>query len=104
MTVFEMLRKTMLAGFGAQEKFTEFVDDLVKKGELSKTQGAKLTKEWTDKAEHGTHDLGKSFTDAMAKALEKMNIPTKDDLKKIDRKISALSTRVKHLEEGGGPK
>jgi polyhydroxyalkanoate synthesis regulator phasin len=104
MTVFEMLRRTMMAGFGAQERFSEFVDELVKKGELSKTQGAKLTKEWTDKAEHGTSDLGKSFTDAMTKALEKMNIPTKDDLKKIDKKLSALSTRVKHLEQGGGQK
>jgi len=104
MTIFETIRKMMLAGFGAQEKFSELVDDLIKKGELSQSQGAKLTKEWTDKAEKGTADLDKSFGDIIQKALEKMNIPTKEDLKKMDRKISALSTRVKHLEDGGGSK
>jgi polyhydroxyalkanoate synthesis regulator phasin len=102
MTIFETIRKMMMAGFGAQEKFTELVDELIKKGELSKSQGAKLTKEWTDKAEKGTSDMDKSLADLVHRALERMNIPTKDDLKKIDRKISALSTRVKHLEEGGG--
>ena len=39
----------MLAGFGVQEKVKEFVDDLVKKGELSESQGAKLVKEWSEK-------------------------------------------------------
>jgi poly(hydroxyalkanoate) granule-associated protein len=104
MTIFETLRKMMLAGFGAQEKFSEFVNELVKKGELSESQGAKLTKEWSDKAEKGTSDLNKTFSDMVTKTLEKMNIPTKDDLKKLDKKISALSSRVKHLEEGGGAK
>jgi polyhydroxyalkanoate synthesis regulator phasin len=104
MTIFETIRKMMLAGFGAQEKFSELVDELVKKGELSESQGAKLTREWSDKAEKGTSDLNKTFSDMVTKTLGKMNIPTKDDLKKIDKKVSTLSTRVKHLEEGGGAK
>jgi poly(hydroxyalkanoate) granule-associated protein len=104
MTIFETLRKMMLAGFGAQEKFQELVDELVKKGELSESQGAKLVREWSDKAEKGTSDLNKTFSDMVTKTLEKMNIPTKEDFKKLDKKISALSTRVKHIEEGGGAK
>ncbi len=103
MTIFETIRKMMLAGFGAQEKFMEFVDELVKKGEISETQGAKLTREWAEKVEKGTADVDKTFKEIVAKTLEKMNIPTSEDLKKMEKKLSALSTRVKKLEEGGGP-
>ncbi len=100
MSVFEALRKMLLAGFGAQEKFSELIDELVNKGELSESQGAKLVKEWSEKADKGTSDLSKTFTDITTKTLEKMNIPTKGDLKKIDRKLQTLSSRIKKLEEG----
>ncbi len=100
MSVFEALRKLLLAGFGAQEKFSELIDELVKKGELSESQGAKLVKEWSEKADKGTSDLNKTLTDIATRTLEKMNIPTKGDLKKIDRKLQTLSSRVKKLEEG----
>ena len=99
MSVFEALRKLLLAGFGAQEKFSELIDELVKKGELSESQGAKLVKEWSEKAEKGTSDLNKTFTDIATRTLEKMNIPTKGDLKKIDKKLQTLSSRIKKLEE-----
>jgi polyhydroxyalkanoate synthesis regulator phasin len=55
MELFESLRKAMFAGFGAQDKVREFIDELVKKGELSESQGAKLVKEWTEKAEKNEH-------------------------------------------------
>lgn len=100
MSVFEALRKLLLAGFGAQEKFSELIDELVKKGELNESQGAKLVKEWSEKADKGTSDLNKAFTDIATRTLEKMNIPTKGDLKKIDRKLQTLSSRIKKLEEG----
>lgn len=102
MTIFETIRRMLLAGFGAQEKFSELIDELVKKGELSETQGAKLVKEWSEKAEKSTADIDKTFGEIVSKTLEKMNIPTKDNLKKIEKDIKALSSRVKKLEESGG--
>ena len=51
MTVAEMIKKAMLAGLGAQEKAKEFVDELVKAGELSKSDASSLVKEWVSKAE-----------------------------------------------------
>jgi polyhydroxyalkanoate synthesis regulator phasin len=99
MELFESLRKLMYAGFGAQDKVKEFIDELVKKGELSESQGAKLVKEWTDKAEKNKTDISQFFSDSMAKALEKMNIPTKEDVKTLSKEIKSLSTRLKKLEE-----
>ncbi|MCE5195421.1 MAG: phasin family protein [Nitrospiraceae bacterium] len=99
MTFFESVRDAMLAGFGMQLKLQEFVEELIKKGELSESQGAKIVKEWTDKAGKGAEDLSKTFSDLMAKGLEKMNIPTKDDIEAVNKKIHQLSNRIKKLED-----
>ncbi len=99
MSLFDTLRNAMLAGFGMQEKVKEFIDDLVKKGELSDAQGAKLVKEWSDKFEKNTTDISKSVNEVVTKALEKMNLSTKDDIQKINEKLDSLTARVAKVEE-----
>jgi len=101
MTIFDVVKNAMLAGFGIQERVKEFVDELVKKGELSESQGAKLVREWTEKADKSTDELSKSISEVVSKTLEKMNIPTKEDVEKLNKTITELSSRIKKLEEGG---
>ncbi len=38
----------------------------------------------------------------MIKTMEKMNIPTKDDIQSLHKEIKNLSTRLKKLEEKTG--
>jgi polyhydroxyalkanoate synthesis regulator phasin len=99
-TIFDVVRNAIFAGFGVQEKVREFIDELVKKGELSETQGAKLVKEWSDKADKGTSDLNKNLSDIMSKTLEKMNIPTKEEYDRLNKKVQHLSARIRKLEGG----
>lgn len=99
MTPFDILRNALLAGFGVQEKVREFVDDLVKKGELSESQGAKLVKEWSEKAEKNTDEIGKSLGDIVRKTLEKMNMPTRDDIQKLEEKVNSLALKISKMEE-----
>jgi polyhydroxyalkanoate synthesis regulator phasin len=73
----------------------------VKAGELSKSDAASLVKEWTAKAEESTKDFDRKIKDAMASALEKLNIPTRDDMDKLEKKIQAVSARLRKLEGGG---
>ena len=98
MTFFDAVRSALLAGFGVQEKVNEFIDELVKKGELSDSQGAKLVKEWSEKAGKSTEQFTKGFSDLIDKTMEKMAIPSKEDLEKLNRKVQSLSARVKKLE------
>ena len=102
MTVAEIIKRAMLAGLGAQEKAKEFVDELVKAGELTKGDGASLVKEWVSKAEDSRKDLDNKIKDAMAGALEKLNIPTRDDLEKMEKKVQNISARITKLESGDG--
>jgi polyhydroxyalkanoate synthesis regulator phasin len=102
MTVAEVIKKAMLAGLGAQEKAKEFVDELVKAGELSKNEGATLVKEWVSKAEESTKDMDHKVKDAISAAFEKLNIPTRDDMASLEKKIQGLSARLSKLEGGEG--
>ncbi|MGO9014759.1 MAG: phasin family protein [Dissulfurispiraceae bacterium] len=98
MTIFDSVRNAILAGFGIQEKVKEFIDELVRKGELSESQGAKFVKEWSERADKGSSDLNKNFSELMSKTLEKMNIPTKEEFERLNKKVQNLSARVRKLE------
>lgn len=99
MALFDMLRNALLAGFGVQEKVKDFIDDLVKKGELSESQGAKLVKEWSEKAEKNTEDMSKSLGELLETTLSKMNLTTKSDIEKIEEKINSLAARLDTIEK-----
>ncbi len=98
MTVFDVMKSALMAGFGVQEKVREFIDELVKKGELSESQGAKLVKEWSEKVDKSSSEWNKSISDIMSKTLEKMNIPTREDIEKLNKKLNNLAARLKKLE------
>jgi len=104
MTLFDVLRNALLAGFGVQEKVKEFVDELVKKGELSESQGAKLVREWSERADKSSEQFSSTLSDIITKTMEKMPLATKDDLDKIHRTLNALMVRVNKLEGVKGEK
>ncbi len=98
MSVFDVVRKALLAGIGVQEKVKEFIDELIKKGELSEAEGAKLIREWTEKAEKSTEGLRQSLTELVNSTLEKMKLPTREEIERLEKKIDRLSERLKKLE------
>jgi polyhydroxyalkanoate synthesis regulator phasin len=102
MTVSEIIKKAVLAGVGAQEKTKEFIDDLVKAGELSKSEAATLVNEWIDKADQSTKDMDVGIKDAIAATFDKLNIPTRDDLERLEKKVRVLSERIAKIEGEGG--
>jgi polyhydroxyalkanoate synthesis regulator phasin len=98
MTFFNLIKNAMLAGLGMQEMVKKFLDNLVKKGELSESQGAKLLKEWTEEAGKTSEHLSKNISEIITKTLKKMNLPTKDDIEKLNKEIRSLSNRLKKLQ------
>ena len=99
MSINEILHKALMAGIGLPEKLKELVDDLVEKGELSKSEGARLVKECSEKVGRTGDDLNKGMAEFINKTLEKMNIPTRAEVDKLSKKVTALSSRLKKLED-----
>lgn len=98
MTFSDLIRKALLAGLGLQEAVKEFLDDLVKKGELSESQGSKIFKEWSEKAEKTSDLLGQNISELVTKSLKKMNLPTKDDIERLNKEVRSLSKRLAKIE------
>ena len=96
--VYEMVRKALLAGLGMQEKAKELIEDLVKKGELNEREGAKIMKEFMEKAKTSTEDWNKRVAGSVTKGYELANIATKEEVDKLAKKVQQLTVRVKKLE------
>jgi len=101
MTFFDVIRNALLAGLGLQETVKEFLEDLVKKGELSESQGAKLFKEWSEKAGKTSDLLSQNISDLVTKSLQKMNLPTKDEIERLNEEVRSLSKRLSKVEGNG---
>jgi len=99
MSLLEVWQKALMAGVGMQEKIKDMVDELVKKGELSESQGAKLIKEWSDKAGATKDEFEKSIKDLIQKAVEKINFPTRKEFDELNKKVDSLSEIVKNLQK-----
>ena len=95
----DIVRKALLAGLGAQERAKEFVEELVKKGELNQSDAAKLMNEMMAKAEKSGEEIDKKIGEIVEKTLDKLNLPGKRDIERLEATIQALSNRVKALEE-----
>ena len=95
----DVVRKALLAGLGAQERAKEFVEELVKKGELSQSDAAKLMNEMIAKAEKSGEEIDKKIGVIVEKTLDKLNLPGKRDVERLETIIQELSNRGKNLEE-----
>lgn len=95
----DVIRKALLAGLGAQERAKEFIDDLVKKGELNQSDAAKLMNEVMAKAEKSSDEIDRKISSIVEKTLDKLAMPGKRDIEKLEKTVQELSSRVKNLEE-----
>ena len=94
--MFELIKKTMLAGVGlaavTKDKVEELARELTEKGEMSEKEGKELIDELLKKSEQARKDLETKMEDTVRKVLEKMAVATKKD-------IDSLSERIKNLEQ-----
>ncbi len=92
--MFDLFKKGVLMGLGAvtitKEKAEQIVDELVKKGEVAKDKRPQAVQDLLKKAEEQEKALFDKITAEVNKALAKLDIPTKEDLKKLEKKIDAL--------------
>lgn len=92
--MFDILKKTMLFGAGlasmTREKMEKFVDEMVKRGEISEKEGRELVDDLIARSKKVRQDFEESVTRAVAKALEKLNIPQRSEIDKLWARIEEL--------------
>ena len=95
----DIIKKTYLAGIGAlslaEEKVKKTVDVLLKKGEKAEEEGKKALSEFKEKFEDLKKDFEKKIEIQISKAIEKLNLPTKDDIEALEKRIEKLEEKLK---------
>ena len=95
----DLLKKTYLAGVGfislAEEKLKKTLDVWVKKGEKVEKEGRKTIEEIKEKFEDLKKDFEKKVEIQVTKIIEKLNLPTKDDIEKLEKRIEELENKLK---------
>lgn len=94
----EILDKAVKASLGAAslsiEKVKEAVEKLEKRGEITKEQGKSLITELIARGEKEWPELQSKISEAIKKAVEKMSVATRADLKKLEERVAELEKKI----------
>lgn len=96
--MFDVMKKSMLAGIGLALKTWEEVEDMVndiqKKSEMSETDGRKFLDEAKKRYEEAQGKLEKRVEGTVKEFLKKTNIVTTDELKELKKEIRELKSII----------
>ncbi len=93
----DFIKKSMLVGMGlvamTREKIEEVIDALVKKGELSEKEGKEMVDDLVEKSKSVKKDLEEKVEKIVTDILKKLNIPTREELTELKKKIDKLAKK-----------
>jgi len=95
--MFEELKKSIDKGldyaFMTTDKLTKAAKDLAKENNLTKEEAKKLLDHLVKKSEETRKTLEVNFQELVKTTLNKMNIPSKEELKKLEDRIKKLEAK-----------
>ena len=95
--MFDLIKKTMLTGVGlaamTKDKVEELAKELTEKGEMSEKEGRELVDDLLKKSEQAKKDLEKNVENIVEKVLGKMNLASKEDISKIEKRLKRLEKK-----------
>ena len=90
----DLLKKAVLMGLGVitltKEKVEQIVDELIKKGELTEDERSKAVRDLLTKIEEQEKALNEKISSMVKNSIEKLDIPSRKDIEKLERKIDEL--------------
>jgi polyhydroxyalkanoate synthesis regulator phasin len=93
--MFETLDKMMLAGLGAismtRERAEKIFDEYVSRGKIEKENRSGFVKAIMDAADKNREELEKLIAKQVRETVEHLNLPTRDDIQRLEQKIDNLS-------------
>jgi len=92
--MFETLDKMMLAGLGAismtRDRADKIFDEYVSRGKLEKENRTGFVKAVMDAADKNRTELEKLISKQVRETVEHLNLPTRDDVQRLEQKIDEL--------------
>jgi len=99
-----LLDKALDLAFGAadmtREKAQELVDELVKRGEAAREESSTMVDDLVRRGQRQREELQTLVRREVSDTLSKMNLVTKDDAARLERRIQEMETLVEDLRAG----
>ncbi|MGB9813075.1 MAG: phasin family protein [Thermovenabulum sp.] len=93
----------LYAGIGlialTKEKAEEIIQELVKKGEVSKEEGKDLLKNLVDKIDQEKRRLQQKIDEQIELAIKNMNLVRKQEMDELKLKIEELERKIEELKK-----
>ena len=98
----ELVKKAMFTGVGmvalTKEKIEDVSREFVEKGKLSEEEGKRLMDELLSRSEESKKVLKDQIEVSVKSVLDRMDIPSKSDIKKLQDEIASLRQKVESSE------
>ena len=95
--MFEPLDKMLLAGLGAlsmtRERAEKIFEEYVSRGQAEKDSRSGFVKELMDTAEKTRKDLEEMISDRVREAVSKLDLASREDIKRMENKLDELLGR-----------
>lgn len=90
----DTINKAFLAGLGAislgRDKVESFIDDLVKRGELSQEEKRGMLSKLLESVEKRQAELGELIRKEIRRILKSLDLPTREEIDKLKKEIDSL--------------
>ena len=77
----------------------DFVSQMIKKGKLTPEEGKKIMKELMEKIQSSRSKIEARAHDSIEKTLHMINLPTKQEVEELGKKVTGLTRRVNKLKK-----
>jgi poly(hydroxyalkanoate) granule-associated protein len=98
---YDVMRRMMLAGIGAialkHDEVEEFIDKLVDRGEIAKKDAEELRNEMRERRKKYFQGDESHFHNKMQDFLNRLEVPTKEDINLLHKKLSELEKKIDKL-------
>ncbi len=95
--MFDLIKKAVFTGIGVthmtKDKVKRLGDDIAREAKLSEEEGKKFVEELQKKSENARIAGEKMIKDTVEKTLKALNIPSKEDIKALERRIAQLESK-----------
>lgn len=98
----EIVKMPILASLGAlalaQEGMEKVLHLVVEKGKMTEEEGSRLLEEFKQKGQRGREDLQAKIEEGILRVLERYNIPSREDMNEIKRKVDLLAKKIEDIK------
>jgi polyhydroxyalkanoate synthesis regulator phasin len=94
----DRIKKAMLLGLGlislTKEKAEEIVDDLIKRGEVSREARCKMVDKLLKEAEKREEELTGKINETVQNTITQVGLASKKDLEAISKRLAEIEKRI----------